>query len=224
MSLGRAAAGDSRVDRLPGQGDVLGLGPVAAEPGTSKMAGSVTWAGWESGAPRPAAPMVPWPMFSWRSRFAPSSTLASFRCRQTRRARPIVASKAATTSSALSTSPKSTPEAQRCCVSRQTLSLGAAVGPASSRMAASSSKARPTVSPVPAAFSSTSGQRPSGCEANVAPERVDHLGQAGVEALPPVAADLEHEAGGAHRGGHGEVVQEAGSGSVRGRRDRRRPG
>src|SRR5579884_1393077 len=75
---------------------------------------------------------------------------------QSKRSRPTVASKSATTRSALSTLEKSTPEAHRCWVSRHTPRRGSP--PAASSTAASSSKVRPMVPPPPAVFSSRTRQ------------------------------------------------------------------
>ena len=45
-------------------------------------------------------------------------------------------------------------------------------------------------------------------------ERVNDLGQGGVETPAPVTADVEHETGGAHARGDGEVVEKAGAGAL----------
>ena len=175
---------------------VLGPGPVTRpghlEDGRQSLQGRMA----EQGA-QPASPMVPSPMFSWRSRLAPNGTLESFRWRQRSRSSPIVASKAATTASASSTVANATPEAHRCWVSRHT--PRPLVAGRRSSTAASSSKLRPTVPPAPAAFSSRIGQgNRRRSEPALAVQRldqhVDHLGRRTLEAQSPVAADVQHQA------------------------------
>ena len=169
----------SRIRRAAATSSARGPSPA---PGTSKMAGS----SWRDGCPRkaasPAAPMVPSPTFSWRSRLAPNSTFESFRCRQCRRSSPMTVSNSLTTASASPTEAKFTPEAHRCWVSRHTPSRWPAL--ARSRTSASSSKLRPTVPPAPAAFSSRIGQSPGAPAPPAAvgldrlDQGVDHLGEA----------------------------------------------
>ena len=56
-------------------------------------------AGWASTAAKSASPMVPWPMFSWRSRFVPNGTLESLAWTKRSRDSPTVRSQTATVSS-----------------------------------------------------------------------------------------------------------------------------
>ena len=124
-------------------------------PGTSRMAGRPCSAGWPRRADSPSDPIVPSPMFSWRSLLAPKATLESFRCRHRRRSSPTVPSIRSIRSSASAVVAKGMPDAHRCWVSRHTPSRPSP--PAASTTRASSSNERPTVSPAPAAFSNRIG-------------------------------------------------------------------
>ena len=101
-------------------------------PGTSRMAGRPRRArGGRAARRAPSAPMVPSPMFSWRSRLAPELHLRVVEVQAARRSRPTRPSTSSTTASASATDadsprPRPTGAGCRCTAPRRLVAAGGA--------------------------------------------------------------------------------------------------